>query len=53
MSEVKIIYTEPADYFPKELREKFFREMEDKAEKNDENEEIMRNENNNQNRLDS
>ena len=33
MSEVKIIYSEPVDYFPKETREEFFPEMEVDSEK--------------------
>ncbi len=32
MKEIKLTYVEPADYFPKEIREKYFKDMDDENE---------------------
>ena len=41
MDEIKLTYVEPAEYFPKEIREKYFQDIEDEDEssqkKTDEN----------------
>ena len=32
MDEIKLTYVEPDDYFPKEIREKYFKDIEDEDE---------------------
>ncbi len=32
MDEIKLTYVEPAEYFPKEIREKYFKEIDDEDE---------------------
>ncbi len=32
MDEIKLTYVEPAEYFPKEIREKYFKDIEDEVE---------------------
>jgi len=32
MDEIKLTYVEPAEYFPKEIREKYFKDIEDEYE---------------------
>ncbi len=32
MDEIKLTYVEPAEYFPKEIREKYFKDIEDEDE---------------------
>ena len=32
MDEIKLTYVEPAEYFPKEIREKYFQDIEDEDE---------------------
>ena len=32
MDEIKLTYVEPTEYFPKEIREKYFKDIEDEVE---------------------